>query len=68
MRIQNPAKMRRLRSLGNVVLEWVSKGFAGRAILEALSDETQEGVFLQNATNTEEINERCIGSHFTAIP
>lgn len=46
-RIQNPAKMRRLRALGNVVLERVSKGFTGRPLLEALADEKQEGVLFK---------------------
>jgi len=46
-RIQNPAKMRRLRSLGNIVLERVSKVFSGRAILEALVNENKEERFIK---------------------
>lgn len=46
-RIQNPAKMRRLRSLGNIVLERVSKGFSGRLFLEALVDEDKEEKFFK---------------------
>jgi hypothetical protein len=46
-RIQNPAKMRRLRSLGNIVLERVSKGFSGRSILEALVNENREERFIK---------------------
>lgn len=46
-RIQNPAKMRRLRSLGNIVLERVSQGFKGLPILEALADEKNEELFVR---------------------
>jgi hypothetical protein len=46
-RIQNPAKMRRLRSLGNIVLERVSKGFGNQSILEALVDEKNEETFIK---------------------
>jgi hypothetical protein len=46
-RIQNPAKMRRLRSLGNIVLERVSKGFGDQSILEALVNEKKEEVFIK---------------------
>jgi len=46
-RIQNPAKLARLRSLGNVVLEKVSETFTYRALLEALVDEKSEGRFFK---------------------
>jgi hypothetical protein len=39
-RIQNPAKLARLRSLGHIVLEKVSEKFAYCGFLEALADET----------------------------
>jgi hypothetical protein len=41
-RIQTPAKMRRLRSLGNIVLERVSPTFQDIKFLEILCDETRE--------------------------
>ena len=44
-RIQSPAKMRRLRALGNLVLEKASQGFSEKKFLEALCDETREGEF-----------------------
>lgn len=46
-RIQHPAKMRRLRSLGNIVLERVSKVFNGQSILKALVDEKNEEKFIK---------------------
>jgi hypothetical protein len=46
-RIQHPAKLRRLRSLGNIVLEKVSKGFRERALLETLADEKKEASFVR---------------------
>lgn len=44
-RIQSPAKMRRLRALGNIVLEKASQGFSEKKFLEALCDEAREGEF-----------------------
>jgi hypothetical protein len=44
-RIQSPAKMRRLRALGNIVLEKSSQGFSEKIFLEALCDEAREGEF-----------------------
>lgn len=44
-RIQFPAKMRRLRALGNIVLEKASQGFSEKKFLEALCDEAREGEF-----------------------
>lgn len=44
-RIQSPAKMRRLRVLGNIVLEKASQGFSEKQFLEALCDEIREGEF-----------------------
>ncbi len=45
-RIQHPAKLRRLRALGNIVLEKVSRTFGDRALLEALVKEKQEEAFI----------------------
>lgn len=45
-RIQNPTKMRRLRSLGNIVLERTSATFGEKKFIEALVDETREGEFV----------------------
>jgi hypothetical protein len=39
--------MRRLRSLGNIVLEKVSGTFEEKAILEALVDEKREDEFIK---------------------
>jgi hypothetical protein len=50
-RIQDPAKMRRLRALGNIVLERVTKGFSGRSLLEALVDEKKEERFIKMLTS-----------------
>jgi hypothetical protein len=47
IRIQNPAKMRRLRALGNIALERASKGFSDRHILEALVNEKEEESFIK---------------------
>ncbi|ADL55733.1 hypothetical protein [Gallionella capsiferriformans] len=44
-RIQSPAKMRRLRALGNLVLEKASDGFSEKKFLESLCDEAREGEF-----------------------
>lgn len=46
-RIQSPAKMRRLRTLGNIVLEKVSTVFQDKPFLEALCDESREKEFFQ---------------------
>lgn len=46
-RITNPRKMRRLRSLGNIVLERISSSFPEREILEALVDEDNEELFFE---------------------
>lgn len=51
-RIQNPVKMRRLRSLGNIVLEKVSQGFSDKAFLEALVNEDQEETFIRMLPTT----------------
>ena len=45
-RLRNPAKLRRLRSLGNVVLSRVSAAFPDKTFLDALVDETREEEFL----------------------
>jgi len=44
-RIKHPSKMRRLRSLGNIVLERVSTNYHDRKLLEMLVDETREKEF-----------------------
>ncbi len=44
-RIQHPRKMRRLRSLANIVFERVSENYHDREILELLVDETKEQEF-----------------------
>jgi hypothetical protein len=46
-RIQSPAKMRRLRVLGNIVLEKASLSFSEKQFLEALCDEVREGEFFE---------------------
>lgn len=47
-RIRNtPTKMRRLRSLGNILLERVSSGFTDRPVLEALGNEEDEEPFFK---------------------
>ena len=48
-RIQTPAKLRRLRSLGILLLERVSVSFSDRPILEALCDEGKEEEFFKLA-------------------
>lgn len=45
-RIRTPAKLRRLRVLGNIVLEKISGTFNDRAFLEALCDEQKEEEFM----------------------
>jgi hypothetical protein len=45
-RVRDPAKMRRLRSLGNIVLEKVSATFSDITILEALVDPECEEEFV----------------------
>jgi hypothetical protein len=45
-RVREPEKMRRLRRLGSIVLEKVSKQFPDIGILEALSDAAQEKKFI----------------------
>jgi hypothetical protein len=44
-RIERPAKLKRLRSLGNIVLGRVSETFPERRFLEKLVDETRESEF-----------------------
>jgi hypothetical protein len=46
-RLKNPAKLRRLRSLGNIVLKKISKSFGERAFLETLVDEKKEADFIK---------------------
>ncbi len=46
-RIKYPDKLRRLRSLGNIVLERVSKAFNERLFLERLVDDKKEAEFLK---------------------
>jgi hypothetical protein len=46
-RIHTPAKMRRLRSLGNIVLSRISASFPEKHVLEALVDEEREEEFLR---------------------
>ena len=46
-RIHHPAKLRRLRSFGNIVLERVSESFSHRPILEALVNEDTEKEFFR---------------------
>lgn len=46
-RIKHPMKMRRLRSLGNIIRERVSDNFEGRSILESLVDEGNEEKFFK---------------------
>jgi hypothetical protein len=46
-RIPNPAKLARLRALGNIVLEHVGKNFVEREFLEALTNEESEKVFFE---------------------
>ncbi|WP_203288181.1 hypothetical protein [Metabacillus sp. cB07] len=47
-RIKNPAKLRRLRSLGNIVLERVSENYQDKSILLNLIDETKEKEFFES--------------------
>lgn len=44
-RIQSPAKMRRLRILGNIVMEKTSEVFQDKVFLESLCDENREEEF-----------------------
>lgn len=46
-RIQTPAKLRRLRSLGNIVASRVSAAFPEKSLLEALVDESREEEFMR---------------------
>jgi hypothetical protein len=46
-RIRTPAKLRRLRSLGNVVVSRVSATFLEKRFLEILVDETREEEFFK---------------------
>lgn len=46
-RIQSPAKMRRLRVLGNIVMEKTSEVFQEKRFLESLCDENREEEFLR---------------------
>ncbi|WP_226579892.1 hypothetical protein [Halobacillus litoralis] len=50
-RIKSPAKLRRLRSLGNIVLERISENFHDKGILIALSDEAMEKEFFEKLKN-----------------
>lgn len=47
-RIQYPAKIRRLRTLANIVLEKVSDKFRDRNVLDLLADEKREKEFFEN--------------------
>jgi hypothetical protein len=51
-RIRHPAKMRRLRSLGNIVLERVSESFREKKLLELLVDEKKENEFFSRIEMT----------------
>jgi hypothetical protein len=44
-RIRTPSKLRRLRSLGNIVGEKMSESFEDKSVIEALIDETREEEF-----------------------
>jgi hypothetical protein len=46
-RIKNPAKLRRLRSLANIVLERVSINYHNKELLESLVDESKEKQFFE---------------------
>ncbi|SIR01119.1 hypothetical protein SAMN05920897_1242 [Alkalispirochaeta americana] len=46
-RIEHPRKMRRLRSLGNVLIDRVSQNYHDKKILEALVDEEKEEDFIK---------------------
>ncbi|PTX92747.1 hypothetical protein DB354_13335 [Opitutus sp. ER46] len=46
-RIQHPSKLRRLRALGNIVLEKISANFVDKALLEALADEKDEAALFK---------------------
>ena len=46
-RIRSPSKIRRLRSLANIVNEKVSESFSDSEFLEALIDESREGDFFK---------------------
>ena len=50
-RIQAPAKLRRLRVIGNIVLEKVSEAFQDKRFLEALCDEGREEEFFDLVRN-----------------
>lgn len=52
-RIRFAPKLRRLRSLGRIVLERVSEQFPDRKFLAALSDEGQEEIFLRSLGKVE---------------
>lgn len=54
VRISNPAKFRRLRSLAHIVLERISENFEDTEFLEILTDEKQEEKFFKilNAEKT----------------
>lgn len=45
LRVQTPAKLRRLRVLGGIVLEKISSTFQDRKFIEALCDESREEEF-----------------------
>jgi hypothetical protein len=47
-RIHTPTKLRRLRSLGNIVLSRISESFVEKNLLESLVDESREEDFLKN--------------------
>jgi len=46
-RIRSPSKIRRLRSLGNIVSEKVSDSFSDSELIEALIDESREEDFFE---------------------
>lgn len=46
-RIRTPTKLRRLRALGNIVIERISATFPGRDFLSALVDENNEEAFFK---------------------
>lgn len=61
-RISNPAKLRRLRSLGHIVLERVSDSFEESEFLEILADEEKEEEFF-NLLKASEANRKVGKKH-----
>lgn len=47
-RISNPQKLRRLRTLGQIIQDRISQSFHDKKIIELLCDETQEEKFLKD--------------------